>query len=49
MVAGLAILLTLLLGLLALAMFLIWKSRQQTLHSYKPVDETVPEQELPTL
>ncbi|KAF7809890.1 aspartic proteinase-like protein 2 [Senna tora] len=49
MVLGLAFLLTLLLGLLAIAMFLIWKSRQQTVHSYKPVDEAVPEQELQPL
>lgn len=49
MVLALAAMLALLLGLLASAMFLIWKSRQQTLNSYKPVDEAVPEQELQPL
>ncbi|KAI9113462.1 hypothetical protein K1719_015389 [Acacia pycnantha] len=49
MVLGLAAMLTLLLGLLSFATFLICKSRQQTLHSYKPVDEAVPEQELQPL
>ena len=45
MVLALAVMLTLLIGLLVFAMFLIWKSRRQ-LHSYKPVDEVLPEQEM---
>lgn len=51
MVVALAVLLTLLLGLSILGIFLIWKKRQQSVHSYKPVDAAaaVPEQELQPL
>ncbi|KAK7263218.1 hypothetical protein RJT34_30805 [Clitoria ternatea] len=49
LVVSLAVLLTLLVGLSILGMFLIWKRRQQSGHSYKPVDEAVPEQELQPL
>jgi len=46
---ALAVLLTLLLGLATLGIFLIWKNRQQTEHSYEPVDVAVREQELQPL
>lgn len=49
MVAALAVLLTLLLGASAFGIFLIWKNKQQTEPSYKPVDVVVPEQELQPL
>ncbi|XP_061342538.1 aspartic proteinase 36-like [Gastrolobium bilobum] len=49
LVVSLGVLLTLLLGLSILGIFLIWKKRQQSLHSYKPVDVVVPEQELQPL
>ncbi|CAJ2635308.1 unnamed protein product [Trifolium pratense] len=50
MVMGLVVLLTLLLGLSIFGIFLIWKKRQQqSVHSYKPVDVGVPEQELQPL
>ncbi|KAG5057523.1 hypothetical protein AAZX31_05G094400 [Glycine max] len=49
LVVSLAILITLLLGLSILGTFLIWKKRQQSSHSYKPVDAAVPEQELQPL
>ncbi|PNY04746.1 aspartic proteinase-like protein 2-like [Trifolium pratense] len=50
MVVGLVVLLTLLLGLSIFGIFLIWKKRQQqSVHSYKPVDVGVPEQELQPL
>lgn len=49
MVVGLTIMLTLLLGLSILGIFLIWKKRQQSAHTYKPVDVAVPEQELQPL
>ncbi|CAK8539666.1 unnamed protein product [Lathyrus sativus] len=42
-------LVTLLLGVSALGIFLIWKNRQQAEHSYKPVDVAVSEQELQPL
>ncbi|CAJ2646113.1 unnamed protein product [Trifolium pratense] len=48
-VVGLAVLLTMLLGVSALGIFLIWKNRQKAEHSYKPVDAAVPEQELQPL
>ncbi|CAJ1968053.1 unnamed protein product [Sphenostylis stenocarpa] len=48
-VVGLAILVALLVGLSILGTFLIWRKRQQNLHSYKPVDASVPEQELQPL
>jgi hypothetical protein len=38
-----------LLGVLALGIFLIWNNRQKAEHSYKPVDAAVPEQELQPL
>ncbi|XP_054825270.1 aspartic proteinase 36-like [Prosopis cineraria] len=47
LVATMAILVTLLLGLSATGIFLILKNRQQqVVHSYKPVGVSVPEQEL---
>ncbi|XP_027346186.1 aspartic proteinase CDR1-like [Abrus precatorius] len=49
MVVSLAVLLTLLLGLSILGMVLIWKKKRQSVHSYKPVDVAVPEQELQPL
>ncbi|KAI5417968.1 hypothetical protein KIW84_042557 [Lathyrus oleraceus] len=49
MVVGLVVLLTLLLGLSTYGIFLIWKKRQQSEHSYKPVDVAVSEQELQPL
>ncbi|CAK8562494.1 unnamed protein product [Lathyrus sativus] len=48
-VVGLVVLLTLLLGLSAYGIFLIWKKRQQSEHSYKPVDVALSEQELQPL
>lgn len=48
MFVGLAVLLTLLLGL-SIFGFFIWKKRRQSAHSYKPVDVAVPEQELQPL
>ncbi|XP_057449579.1 aspartic proteinase 36-like [Lotus japonicus] len=48
-VAALAVLLTLLLGASAFGIFLIWKNKQHTEPSYKPVDVVVPEQELQPL
>ncbi|XP_059643991.1 aspartic proteinase 36-like isoform X2 [Cornus florida] len=41
-----AIIVTLILGLSASGAWLIWRRRQQSLVSYKPVDATVPDQEL---
>ncbi|KAL5064038.1 hypothetical protein RYX36_025775 [Vicia faba] len=49
MVVGLVVLLTLLLGLSTYGIILIWKKRQQSEHSYKPVDVAVSEQELQPL
>ncbi|OIW09673.1 hypothetical protein TanjilG_11060 [Lupinus angustifolius] len=49
LVVALAVLITLLVGLSILGTFLIWKKRQQSMHPYKPVDATVPEQELQPL
>ncbi|KAL2333474.1 hypothetical protein Fmac_014687 [Flemingia macrophylla] len=49
LVVSLAVLLALLLGLSVLGTFFIWKKRQQSMHSYKPVDGAVPEQELQPL
>jgi len=46
---ALAVLLTLVIGMSALAIFLIWKNRQQAEHSYEPVDVAVKEQELQPL
>jgi len=46
---ALAVSLTLVLGISALGIFLIWKKRQQAEHSYKPVDVAVQEQELQPL
>jgi len=46
---GLGFLLALLIGLSILGTFLIWRRRQQNLHSYKPVDAAVAEQELQPL
>ncbi|XP_061341213.1 aspartic proteinase 36-like isoform X2 [Gastrolobium bilobum] len=49
LVVALAVMLTLLLGVSALGLFLIWKNRQQAEPSYKPVDVAIPEQELQPL
>lgn len=49
LVVALAVLVASLLGLSILGIFLIWKKRQESLHSYKPVDAVVPEQELQPL
>ncbi|XP_027360669.1 probable aspartic protease At2g35615 [Abrus precatorius] len=49
LVVALAVLLTLLLGVSALGILLIWKNRQQARHLYKPIDVAVPEQELQPL
>ncbi|KAK7406492.1 hypothetical protein VNO78_08119 [Psophocarpus tetragonolobus] len=49
LVVALSVLLTLVLGISALGIFLIWKNRQQSDHSYKPVDVAVQEQELQPL
>ncbi|XP_014521287.1 protein ASPARTIC PROTEASE IN GUARD CELL 1 [Vigna radiata var. radiata] len=49
LVVALAVLFTLILGLAAFGIFLIWKNRQQTEHSYEPVDVAVKEQELQPL
>ncbi|ESW27860.1 hypothetical protein PHAVU_003G238400 [Phaseolus vulgaris] len=48
-VLGLAFLIALLIGLSILGTFLIWRKRQQNLHTYKPVDAAVTEQELQPL
>uniref|UniRef100_A0A2N9FF27 Peptidase A1 domain-containing protein n=1 Tax=Fagus sylvatica TaxID=28930 RepID=A0A2N9FF27_FAGSY len=42
----LAVFVTLIIGLSASGMWLIWRRRQQTLNAYKPVNAAVPEQEL---
>ncbi|KAK9284849.1 hypothetical protein L1049_024029 [Liquidambar formosana] len=44
-----AIVVTLILGLSASGIWLIWRWREQSINSYKPVDATVPEQELQPL
>ncbi|BAU00260.1 hypothetical protein LR48_Vigan06g028800 [Vigna angularis] len=49
LVVALGVLFTLILGLAAFGIFLIWKNRQQTEHSYEPVDVAVKEQELQPL
>lgn len=41
-----AIIITVVLGLSASSLWVIWKRRDQTLVSYKPVDSVIPEQEL---
>ncbi|XP_022985603.1 aspartic proteinase nepenthesin-1-like [Cucurbita maxima] len=46
---GLAIMVTLILGLSAVGVWFIWRRRQQAFHSYKPVNAAAPEQELQTL
>ncbi|ESW28744.1 hypothetical protein PHAVU_002G014200 [Phaseolus vulgaris] len=46
---ALAVLLTLLLGISALGVFLIWRNRQQAEQSYEPVNVAVQEQELQPL
>ncbi|MED6164266.1 hypothetical protein PIB30_088028, partial [Stylosanthes scabra] len=47
-VVGLSVLVTLLIGLLAFKVFAIWR-RQESVHTYKPVNAAVPEQELQPL
>ncbi|KAL1354630.1 hypothetical protein HN51_006690 [Arachis hypogaea] len=49
LVVALAVMLTLLLLVAALGIFLILKNREEIVHSYKPVDVVVPEQELQPL
>ncbi|MED6162298.1 hypothetical protein PIB30_069068 [Stylosanthes scabra] len=48
-VVGLSVFVALLIGLLAFGIFVIWKRRQESMHTYKPVNEAVPEQELQPL
>ncbi|XLR50388.1 hypothetical protein HN51_001067 [Arachis hypogaea] len=48
-VVGLAVLIALLIGLSAFGIFVIWKRRQESAHTYKPVNAAVPEQELQPL
>ncbi|KAJ8769309.1 hypothetical protein K2173_002513 [Erythroxylum novogranatense] len=43
------VIVTLILGLLASGIWFIWRRRQQTLNSYKPVNAPAPEQELQAL
>ncbi|KAJ9158968.1 hypothetical protein P3X46_024505 [Hevea brasiliensis] len=45
----LAVIITLILGLSASGIWFIWRPRQQTLNTYKPVDAPAPEQELQPL
>ncbi|THG22333.1 hypothetical protein TEA_010016 [Camellia sinensis var. sinensis] len=49
MVVAVSIIVTLVLGLSATGVWIVWRRRQQTLVSYQPVDAAIPEQELQPL